>query len=108
MTAIDEGYDGPAVIHGPAGPLPVRVRLAGRFEPVDGRYHWGGRVAPDEAVAGLLRRGHRAVTIQVDGGTATAARLSEVDPWGGVRVVGTGSPPWTDDGSAVEGQRDQP
>ena len=97
MTAIDEGYEGPAVIHGPAGPVPVRVRLAGRFEPVDGRYHWGGRVAPDEAVAGLVRRGHRAVTVQIGGGTPTAARLSEVDPWGGVRVIGTGRPPWTDD-----------
>jgi hypothetical protein len=52
-----EEYDGPAVIHGPGGPVEVTVRLAGRFEPVDGRYHWGGRVAPHPDVAALARGG---------------------------------------------------
>lgn len=91
-----EEYDGPAVIHGPGGPVEVTVRLAGRFEPVDGRYHWGGRVAPHPDVAALARGGQRAVTVAIAGRTGTPARLSEVDPWGGIRVVGSSRPPWSD------------
>ena len=35
-------YEGPAEV----GELPVMVHLSGRWEPVDGRYHWGGRIEP--------------------------------------------------------------
>ncbi|MFC3502490.1 DUF4873 domain-containing protein [Micromonospora krabiensis] len=82
-------YDGPATVAGRT----VRVRLSGRWEPVDGRYHWVGRIEPDARVAGLLRSGRRDVEVRI-AERVTAARLGEVDPWGGVRISGVGDPPW--------------
>lgn len=82
-------YDGPAHI----GENAVRVRLRGRFEPVDGRYHWGGRIEPDPDIARLVRAGRRDVRLVI-GDRAAPARLGDVDPWGGVRITGVGAPPW--------------
>ncbi len=92
---MSEEYQGPATIRGVADTAEVELRLGGRFEPVDGRYHWGGRVGPDERVVGWVRTGQRAVTVQIGDRAAVAARLGELDPWGGVRVTGTGPPPWS-------------
>ena len=71
----------------------VRLHAGGRFEPVDGRYHWAGRVEPEPRLVRLLRSGRRDVEIRI-GERVTRARLTEVDPWGGVRVTGVGTPPW--------------
>ncbi|SCF08066.1 protein of unknown function [Micromonospora coriariae] len=81
--------------HGPAGigGTTVRVHLSGRWEPVDGRYHWGGRIEPDPQVAQLLRSGRRDVELRI-ADRVRPARLAEVDPWGGVRITGVGEPPW--------------
>src|SRR6185436_18742310 len=66
VSAIeDDEYDGPAVVAAPALDATVRVRFAGRFEPVDGRYHWGGRIAPDDRLGELIRAGQRSVTVQI-------------------------------------------
>ena len=70
----------------------VEAHLSGRFEPIDGRYHWGGRLASGPEVAALVRAGRRDVTLRGAGG-AVSARLAEVDAWGGVRVSGVGAPP---------------
>lgn len=88
------GYAGSAVLHTPAGACPVEVVLTGRFEPADGRYHWGGRIAAHDYAAGLVRGGTRTITISVADAVPVPARLAEVDPWGGIRVTGTGRPPW--------------
>src|SRR4051812_9903841 len=76
--------------------------LSVRFEPIDGRYHWSGRLASrdgDAGVAGLaalVRQGRRDVRIRVVApvpghgpglgrglrGRPVPARLAEVDPWG--------------------------
>jgi Domain of unknown function (DUF4873) len=94
-TALPEDeYAGPAVIEVGERRMPVRVTLSGRFEPVDGRYHWGGRLAPDGDIADLLRSGQRAVTVQIGHRIAVQARLAEIDPWGGIRVTGVSRPPW--------------
>ena len=71
----------------------VRLHAGGRFEPVDGRYHWAGRVEPEPRLVRLLRSGRRDVEIRI-GERVTRARLTEVDPWGGVRITGVGTPPW--------------
>lgn len=75
------------------GELTVLVHLRGRWEPVDGRYHWGGRIEPVEEVAALVRAGRREVSLRI-GDRWAAARLAEVDPWGGVGITGIGAPPW--------------
>lgn len=71
----------------------VRLHAGGRFEPVDGRYHWAGRVEPEPRLVRLLRSGRRDVEIRI-GERVTRARLTEVDPWGGVRITGVGTPAW--------------
>ncbi|MEU1812809.1 DUF4873 domain-containing protein [Micromonospora sp. WMMD1076] len=74
----------------------VRLHAGGRFEPVDGRYHWAGRVEPEPRLVRLLRSGRREVEVRI-GERVARARLAEVDPWGGVRITGVGIPPWPPD-----------
>jgi len=92
---MGEEYAGPVMVV--AGDVTVRAdaRLTGHVEPVDGRFHWGGRLAPNAELVGLVRGGARAVLLRLDNGSSCDARLQEVDPWGGVRVAAVGSPPWT-------------
>ena len=82
-----EAYDGPAHV----GDLELQVRLRGHFEPIDGRFHWWGRLAADasldDAVAGST------ITLRTAYGEAPG-RLSDRDPWGRFRVSGTGRPPF--------------
>ena len=88
-----EGYDGPATVldddqHG----IDVAVRLRGHFEPIDGHFHWYGRIQPCDE----LTRTHRAgstVALRTPDGQAQG-RLSDVDPWGRFRIAGTGTPPF--------------
>lgn len=91
--ADPEGYDGPAgVLTDGADAIEVDVHLRGRFEPIDGHFHWYGRIQPSEA----LTRTHRAgatVTLRTPYGEV-AGRLSDIDPWGRFRIAGTGKPPF--------------
>jgi hypothetical protein len=61
--------------------LEVSAEVSGKVEPVDGRWHLAGRIAPHPEVAELVRRGLRRATL--DG---VPVRLIEIDPWGGVLV----------------------
>jgi hypothetical protein len=88
-----EEYRGEATIVAGERSVTVTVRLSSRFEPVEGRYRWAGRAAPDETLTAQLRAGVREVTVRI-GGSAARARLGEPDPWGGVRLTGTGRAPW--------------
>ncbi|MET7968826.1 DUF4873 domain-containing protein [Micromonospora sp. NPDC005305] len=82
-------WQGPVEVAG----TPVRLHASGRWEPVDGRYHWAGRIEPDPRMLRLLRSGRRDVEVRV-GERVARGRLAEADPWGGVRVTGVGEPPW--------------
>jgi hypothetical protein len=88
MHDPQELYDGPARI----GSTEVDVRLRGHFEPIDGHFHWWGRVAADTALDTRHASGAE-VTVVTPHGEATG-RLSDVDPWGRFRVSGTGRPPF--------------
>jgi hypothetical protein len=87
-----EGYDGPAELVTEGGALRVQVRLRGRFQPIDGRYHWYGRVSSGDDVDALVES-QAAVVVRTPQGEAPA-RLSDRDPWGRYRVTGTGRPPF--------------
>lgn len=65
------------------GAFEVRAQMGGRVEPLDGRYHWDGRISPQPEVVALVRAGLREATL--DG---VAVRLIEIDPWGGILVRG--------------------
>jgi hypothetical protein len=72
--------------------LAVDVALRGMFQPIDGLYHWYGRVASDDAVDALVET-RADVSLRTPHGQV-AARLSDRDPWGRYRVAGTGRPPF--------------
>ena len=94
MDQPDEGYRGPAELDLGDTNISVNIRLSARFEPLEGRFRWAGRTTPD---AGLHRRvggGLRDALLTIPGSPRRKVRLSEPDPWGGVRLSGAGTPPW--------------
>lgn len=86
-----EAYEGSAdlvtddVVH------PVEVQLRGFFQPLDGHFHWYGRIAESPDLADI--RSGATVTLQTPYGEATG-RLTDVDPWRRFRISGTGRPPF--------------
>lgn len=86
-----EHYTGPATIAAGATSIEVEADLRGRFEPIDGRFHWYGRLAASPALD-ELGSGAR-VSVATEHGTAQG-RLSDVDPWGRFRLTGLGRPPF--------------
>ena len=90
-----EEYRGPATLWVNETDLPVQVRLSARFEPVEGRMRWAGRTAPDDGLRERVGGGLREAVLTVPGRAPARVRLSEPDPWGGVRLSGTGTPPWS-------------
>ena len=97
VAAPDADVDGPKTFYDGAANLriadddhAVRVRLTGRLDPIDGKYHWRGMVfgaLPDD----VLKRPEALLTAN---GRTAAARLTELTPQGGYSVTGVGSPPF--------------
>lgn len=93
-AAVDEpGHDGPVIVHLPDGSLRVQARLRGQFEPIDGRYRWYGRLQPHDELSARANRLPIDVRIVTAEGEADGV-LSDPDPWGRLRVAGTGRPPF--------------
>lgn len=91
----DQGYQGPIRVHLDDTSIEVEGQLHGFFQPIDGSYHWYGRLAPDERVSTrVAQRGRGMVEVSVAGGRRIPARLGERNPWGGHRITGTGAPPF--------------
>ncbi|WP_433206165.1 DUF4873 domain-containing protein [Nocardia sp. CA-107356] len=86
-------YSGPALLDAPGAEVPVEVTLSGHCDPIDGHYHWYGRLAPGDG-GELPDPGRAEVFLTLPGGPPTAGRLQERDPWGNVRIVGIGTPPY--------------
>ena len=83
-------YDGAATIRVGEDEREVRVRLSGRIEPIDGRYHWQG-MAFDSLGDGV--RLPQPVTVVIGDGRAEA-RITERTPQGGYSLAGVGAPPF--------------
>ena len=82
----------PASVLLPDGePIPVQVTLAGAFQPIDGRFHWYGRIAATDQLPDELSG--TSVVLRTAYGEAVG-RLSDTDPWGRHRISGTGTPPF--------------
>ena len=86
----NEVYDGPADIKIGGDSYPVRVRLTGHLDPIDGRYHWQGTVFGSLPDAVLKRPGQVEVSI---GARSARGRITERTPWGH-SVAGVGAPPF--------------
>lgn len=79
-----EEYAGAAALDG----APVHVHLRGHIEPIDGRFHWFGRIhAADAPTPGAT------VTLTTPYGEADG-KLTDVDTWGRPRITGIGRPPF--------------
>ncbi|MBP1160390.1 MULTISPECIES: DUF4873 domain-containing protein [Rhodococcus] len=89
----DNAYAGSAALTTDEVTLSVRVHLSGHFEPLDGNYHWYGRIAGDKLTE-LKQRGRSAMHLTIPGGPETPATLAEQDPWGNYRITGVGAPPF--------------
>jgi hypothetical protein len=89
----EDGYRGPATLTVDGTDHVVEVTLVGHFEPLDGRYHWYGRVAAQDPLDAALQGRGRPARVATPAGVADG-ELSDVDPWGRYRLAGTSTPPF--------------
>ncbi|MFD9704945.1 DUF4873 domain-containing protein [Lentzea sp. NPDC059081] len=89
----EEGYTGPATLVFDTGEIAVEVELRGYFQPIDGRYHWYGRVKKNDEVTTRVEAGTRKALLRTPTGEAEGT-LTDQDPWGRYRVGGTSTPPY--------------
>jgi len=95
MTSPPEsdGYQGPATLGIGGETFEVEADLRGKFEPIDGRYHWYGRLRQHEGLAAALAQGRAEGTLSTPEGTAQC-EVSDPDPWLRYRVSGISRPPF--------------
>lgn len=93
--AGDDTYDGAATLEIAGTGHPVRVRLTGHLDPIDGHYHWQGTVfgSASGPLSARLVKQARTGTLTV-GQCSAPARIVEQTPWGTHSVAGVGAPPF--------------
>lgn len=91
-TSHEDGYTGPLTLVLAGRPLTAQATMRGYFEPLDGHYHWYGRVAVHDELTRLVP-GRAQVEVRTPEGTAHG-EIGDVDTWGRFRVAGTGKPPF--------------
>ncbi|WP_183093083.1 DUF4873 domain-containing protein [Nocardioides stalactiti] len=89
-----DGYDGPATLLVGGEVLAVAVHLAGHLEPLDGLYHWYGRIDGTPDVVALKEGGATTGELAIGDRAPAPVRLAELDVWGHVQVNGAGAPPY--------------
>ena len=88
-----DGYAGPAALIIDKTEFRVQVRLRGQFQPIDGRYHWYGRIAAHDGLTATLGTARAQGVLSTPEGRADC-ELSDPDPWGRYRVTGTSGTPY--------------
>lgn len=89
----DDDYRGGAAVLTGDREIDVRVVLRGHFQPIDGRFHWYGRLDAHEELNGLAARSRVDVVLRTPEAEAVGT-LSDRDPWGRFRISGVGRPPF--------------
>lgn len=102
----EHDYSGEALVLTEHREIAVEVVLRGYFEPIDGRYHWYGRLRPNDEITELAASRKVQVVLRTPAGEAVGT-LSEPDPWGRYRVLGVGRPPFPVDTSPVDTNPDE-
>ena len=92
-TSDGDGYTGPARLTLGDASFDVVADLRGRFEPIDGRYHWYGRLERHDGLTAGLPRGRGTGVLTTREGAASC-ELSDPDPWHRYRVTGAARPPF--------------
>ena len=90
----DDGYTGPATLAVEGQEFEVELALRGHFQPIDGYYRWYGRIAPHAGLDELVGRRKKPAEVRTPQGSAKG-ELSDPDPWGRYRILGTSTPPFT-------------
>jgi hypothetical protein len=90
----DDGYTGPATLVVDEREVAVEVDLRGHFQPIDGRYHWYGRLRANSELDELVGGRKRTALLRTDEGEATG-EVSDPDPWQRYRITGISKPPFT-------------
>jgi hypothetical protein len=95
MTEPDNGdrYAGPATLRIGATAFAVHADLRGQFEPIDGRYHWYGRLAQSDELSASMQQGRATGLLSTPEGAAEC-ELYDLDPWERYRVAGISTPPF--------------
>ena len=93
MSEEEEGYQGPATLIVDGSELAVTVTLRGYFEPIDGCYHWYGRINANDELSSLLGGRNKPAVLRTPDGAAPG-QLSDPDTWGRYRISGTSRPPF--------------
>ena len=93
----EDGYEGLARLVIGDEAFDVEVVLGGHLEPLDGRYHWYGRVVQNDAVDAAKRGGATSGVLTIGDGVGAPCRLAEHDAWGNMRITGLGAPPFERD-----------
>jgi hypothetical protein len=92
-----DGYSGPAEVLIGGVRHDTHVRLSGRLDPIDGKYHWQGTLFD----SGFEARMPEDVVVVIADREA-GARLTERTPWSTYSVVGVGTPPFALDPVELE------
>ncbi|WIX79604.1 DUF4873 domain-containing protein [Amycolatopsis carbonis] len=90
----EDGYAGPAGLVVDGVEVAVQIDLRGYFQPIDGYYHWYGRVSASAELTTAVGGRKKACTVVV-GDRSAAGELSDPDPWGRYRIMGTSTPPFS-------------
>ncbi|WP_370946848.1 DUF4873 domain-containing protein [Amycolatopsis sp. cg5] len=94
MSEHDEdGYRGAAVLVLDGTEYEVEVELRGHFQPIDGFYRWYGRIKADDRIAEVAGGKKMSAEIRIPDGSASG-EISDPDPWGRYRIMGSSTPPF--------------
>jgi Domain of unknown function (DUF4873) len=88
-----DGFTGVARLTVGATLFNVLVELRGYFEPIDGRYHWYGRVSRNDSLADVLTGSRASAVLETEHGSSPC-ELTDPDLWGRYRVQGRCAPPF--------------
>jgi hypothetical protein len=89
----EDGYTGAVTLVVDGHELHCEATLRGHFEPLDGRYHWYGRLAVNPELTEPVGTSRRDAALSTSFGTAIG-QLGDVDTWGRYRVSGISTPPF--------------
>ena len=98
----ETGFSGEASLIVGDQVMDVVVHLDGHLEPLDGRFHWYGRIERCADVEAVKAAGATTGLLVIGELPPAELRLAEYDAWGHVQVKGVGAPPYPMDSVEID------